>query len=118
MPASILSIGIDQELLPLRNLVLRQVGGYAVQQQSDLSRVLRVFMDGDFDLVILCHSIPANERQRIASAIKAARPSTLVLVVRADGEATGVADGSVHSLDGPEVLLQSVRELLSRPKRS
>jgi DNA-binding response OmpR family regulator len=118
MPASILSIGIDQELLPLRNSVLRASGLYAVKQESDLSRAVQVFMDGDFDLVVLCHSIPSEERQRIATAIKAAKPSTLVLVVRTDGEATGVADGSVHSLDGPETLLRCVEELLSRQKRS
>jgi DNA-binding response OmpR family regulator len=66
--ASILSVGINHELLPLRNRVLRE-GGYAVEQQSDLSGVLHVFMGGDFDLVILCHSIPVKERQRIATAI-------------------------------------------------
>ena len=110
---SILSVGIDHELLPLRNRVLRELGGYAVREQSDLSQVLSVLMDGDFDLVILCHSIPPKERQGLAIATKAAKPSTLVLAVGLNGEATAGADGYVHSPDGPDSLLRCVDELLS-----
>jgi DNA-binding response OmpR family regulator len=111
----VLSVGTDETLLTLRGLVLREAG-YFVEEHRDLSRAMKVFKDGDFDLVILCHSIAAKDRQRIASIIKAAKPSTLVIVIRANGEATSVADASVHSMEGADGLLNCIDQLLTRGK--
>src|SRR5437762_6581200 len=86
--AFILSIGSDAELLGLRSEVLR-VEGYAVRQESDLGHALITFKDGDFDLIVICHSVPEKDRLRIVANAKRIKPSTLVLLVTTDtyGEA-------------------------------
>jgi len=110
-----LSVGRDLRLLPLRNQILRSAG-YAVHSQTDSRYAVRMFIDGDFDLVVLCHSIPVKERNAIIAAIKAEKPTTLVIVIKAYEDDPGIADGSVHSLDGAKALLECIEELLSRRK--
>src|SRR5437868_7081875 len=81
--AFILSIGSDMELLDLRSQLLR-AEGYAVQQESDLGRTLISFRDGDFDLIVICHSVPEKDRLRIVANAKRIKPSTLVLLLTKD----------------------------------
>lgn len=53
----ILSVGNDEALLRSRNAVLR-TAGYVVIEASSPRHAMAEFIGGDFDLVILCHSIP------------------------------------------------------------
>lgn len=111
MPAPVvLSVGSDRTLLNLRDEVLR-AAGYAVREHvpSELSEV----GNGGFDVVVLCHSIRREEMRRIIRRIRHANPNIPILLVRADGEAEMV-DASVHGLDGPQVLLDSVSKLLEK----
>ena len=87
-----------------------------MRQESDLGHALITFKDGDFDLIVICHSVPEKDRLRIVANAKRIKPSTLVLLVTKDtyGEAARLADASVHSLEGPEVLLGCVAGLLKR----
>ena len=87
-----------------------------MRQESDLGHALITFEDGDFDLIVICHSVPEKDRLRIVANAKRIKPSTLVLLVTKDtyGEAARLADASVHSLEGPEVLLGCVAGLLKR----
>ena len=71
-------------------------------------------MQGDFDLVILCHTIPEQEKLRILTAMKKTKPSIPVVIMRSDGEAPKLADASVRTLDGPDSLLNCVATLLTR----
>jgi DNA-binding response OmpR family regulator len=76
----VLSAGKDSTLLALRNLVL-QSAGYTVVSAFSHKELITRFMDGDFDLVVLCHSIPAEEREQVAEWIRRHSPSTPVIVV-------------------------------------
>lgn len=68
--ALILSIGHDPELLERRSTILR-ADGYIVDSVSSIKQAIVHFMDGDFDLVLLCHSIPVKERELLTSSIRA-----------------------------------------------
>jgi len=77
---AILSAGRDRPLLFTRNRVLEEAG-YNVTGTSTASETVEKFFDGDFDLVILCHSIPIEERERIATLAHMHSPSTPVIVL-------------------------------------
>jgi DNA-binding response OmpR family regulator len=108
----LLSVGSDPDLMKTRTLVLLKAG-YAVRDAMTTSQALKVFEAGDFDLVIICHSIPEPERLKLITAIRASSPSAKIVVIRMDGELSAkVADETVHSLDGPEALLRTVAHTL------
>ncbi|SRR6266567_4185135 len=86
----LLSVGAQPELLRLRNAVLRNAG-YYVHAESSVYEAMHLFMRGDFDLVILCHTIPEAEKVNLLTAIKTATASTPVIIVR-DGDRTTQAD--------------------------
>ena len=77
-----LSVGRDPLLLQTRGQVLRK-DGYTVASTASSDQALQQFVAGDFDMVILCHSIPAQERERLADAIHRHSPNTPVVVVAA-----------------------------------
>jgi DNA-binding NtrC family response regulator len=102
----VLSIGQDATLLLTRNQILERAG-YTVESYVNTTAAMRRFSDGDFDVVVLCHSVKSDDRDRLVAKMKASRPSA-VLVFVSDGEEAGAADVTVHSMDGPAVLLQSI----------
>jgi hypothetical protein len=77
---AILSAGRDRPLLFTRNRVLEEAG-YNVIATSTAADTVEKFFDGDFDLIILCHSIPLEERERIATLVHMHSPSTPVIVL-------------------------------------
>src|ERR671937_172973 len=109
----LLSVGTDRTLLDLRTSVLRQAG-YSVKTVTTAEEAYRLVMGRDFDAVIICHSLPEEERHRLMLTIRAAKPSTRVMVVdssayRARSE---LVDESMYNLDGPEQLLAHVARML------
>lgn len=108
----LLSVGSDPELMKVRTLVLLNAG-YAVRQAVSAADAVKIFKAGDFDLVVLCHSIPEKERLSLIAAVRDVSPSVKIIVVRKDGELSSkLADETVHSLDGPEALIEAVKETL------
>jgi DNA-binding response OmpR family regulator len=77
---AILSAGRDRLLLFTRNRVLEEAG-YNVTAATTSAETVERFFAGDFDLVILCHSIPIEERERIAMLVHNHSPSTPVIVL-------------------------------------
>ena len=65
----VLSVGFDRMLLEPRNQVLRSAG-YLVVAAYSLRAAVDYFRAGDFDLVVLCHSVPQNERERLTSLLR------------------------------------------------
>lgn len=84
----LLSVGTDETLLELRNTILRK-SGYTVVSSSSPRKALIEFRAGDFDLVILCHSISEADRQLLCQRMRLRSPGTPILQVReivCDGE--------------------------------
>ncbi len=115
--ALILSIGRDPELLESRSSILR-ADGYIVDSVLSTKQAILHFMDGDFDLVLLCHSIPLKERERLTSSIRAFGSLTpIVSVAPPAGQAPEACAGA--TIEGaPEVLLSGIQCALLRAKAS
>jgi DNA-binding response OmpR family regulator len=102
----VLSIGQDTTLLMTRTRVLEHAG-YSVEAYISTSAAMRRFSDGDFDVVVLCHSVKRADRDRLVAKMKASRPSAMLVFV-SDGEEAAAADVTVHSMDGPAILLEAI----------
>ena len=55
----VLMVGQDRVLTETRSQVLR-IAGYTVVPAFTLRQAMDEFVSGDFDLVLICHSIPAG----------------------------------------------------------
>lgn len=76
----ILNAGQDPMLLETRRIILR-AAGYIVKLAWSVKRAVIHFLAGDFDGVILCHSIPAKDRDRLACLIRTSGSLTPVIAV-------------------------------------
>src|SRR3954471_19141228 len=103
---AILSAGRDRPLLYTRNRVLEDAG-YNVTPATTSAETVERFFTGDFDLVILCHSIPIEERERIAMLVHNHSPSTPVVVL-ADMASRRYNFGDITVESDANSLLQSV----------
>ncbi len=111
----VLSVGLDPELLINRNLAL-QSAGYTVIRAFSLNAAMDCFKTLDFDLVLLCQSIPPKDKDRLTSWIRASGSRIPVVSVSEKlYERDSFADATVYS--DPEVLLLGVKEALVKAAR-
>jgi len=80
MPTLILSAGRDLSLLKKRNAALI-AAGYTVVTATNSPEVVNKLFAGDFDLVILCHTLGEQQQKRLAHIISDYTPSTPVIVL-------------------------------------
>jgi DNA-binding NarL/FixJ family response regulator len=110
MPGLVLAVGFEPLLMTARMLVL-QSAGYVVVRGSSLKETVDHLQSGDFDLVLLCHSVPATERERLISLIRESRSSIpIVSIARSLGECDALANATLE--DGPNKFLAGIREVL------
>lgn len=109
--ALILNVGQDPELLRTRSLILR-AQGYGVESCS-IEEAIHRFRACDFDLVLLCHSVPRRERERLILLIRDYDGSTPVLFVAAASADCPDRLANASSRSDPRELLQSIRDVLS-----
>ena len=81
----ILSAGRDADLLKRRNHALA-AQGYSVAAASNPVEIVEKLLNGDFDLVLLCHTIPEEDRLRVARIVASHTPSTPVVTVSDEGD--------------------------------
>jgi DNA-binding NtrC family response regulator len=116
-PARILSIGVDSDLLSTRNLVLRRAG-YHVASATNLQRATRLLQRVWFDMVILCHAIPKDQREEAVGKIKSVQPNASVIALQAGGEGLDTpVDATIESYN-PETLLQSLADILNHSSQA
>lgn len=112
----VLSVGLDPGLLGTRNLIL-QSAGYIVVSAYSIREAVDRFQEGDFDLVLLCQSIPARERDNLSCWIRASGSRIPVVSVSGhscqNDEFAGVTVGSE-----PGALLWGIREVLINAENS
>jgi CheY-like chemotaxis protein len=110
----VLCVGQHQQLLAIRDTVLR-TEGYRVIEAHTTDEALYIFNSTDVDIVVICHSIPIQSRKRLVLAMKEARPLTPVIALHEAYDLIAEADESVDQLAGPEALLESMTSLLKKP---
>lgn len=119
MPLSLLSAGRDPILVKTRNQVLASLGCSVTPALTSAELVNR-FFDGDYDLLVLCHTIPPEERRKVLRMVKVYRPSMHVVVV-GDLLDDSFADVPLHLevrnvAHTPEALVEAVRSVF--PERT
>jgi len=107
----VLAIGMDSWVLEAQRKAW-QSAGYFVTSAGSMREAIDDFRGGDFDLVLMSHSIPAQSRERLASLIRASGSHVpVVCVANSVGEGDAFADATIKN--EPNNLLQSIKELLS-----
>jgi CheY-like chemotaxis protein len=92
----VLAIGRDAVLLETRSQVL-QAAGYTVIPERSLKKAVARFRDGDFDLVLLCHSIPTQDRERLTRLLREHTSRTPIVSVSASLSAHLIRSRTQHS---------------------
>jgi len=112
----VLAIGFDQSLLRPRTLVL-QSAGYLVESASSLKEAVDRFQSGDFDLVLLCHSVPRKDRYRLTSFLRSSGSRTpIVSIAGILGECDSFASATLE--DGPNKFLAAVRDVVVKSEET
>jgi DNA-binding response OmpR family regulator len=111
MPTIILSTGRDPEISKHRDRALTGAGFKVVPASTSPEIINRLF-NGGFDIVILCNSIPGDERRKLASIIRNYSPSTPVLVI-ADMQGRVHDYGTRTTAGYPDDVVAAVQELVT-----
>ena len=119
MAVTVLSAGRDATLLKTRNEILSS-SGCIVTSALSTSDLVNLFFDGDFDLLVICHTIPLEERHRLLRLARFYRPSLMVFLVN-DHEAFQAVDAKVQRQANemripptPEALVTAVQSAFPR----
>jgi CheY-like chemotaxis protein len=115
--AAILVVGDDELLLETRAAVLRTIGAETVSCRG--SSALAIQENRQFDMVILCHTLPMQLCVALAETIHARWPKTRILLLSPTA-VSEQSDFDVPLAPDPERLLQRTVELLGhrRPLRA
>jgi len=110
VPGIVLAVGFEPSLMTARMLVL-QSAGYVIVRGSSLKETVDHLHSGDFDLVLLCHSVPATDRERLTSLIRASGSRIpIVSIAGRLGECDAFANATLE--DGPNKFLAGIREVI------
>ena len=115
--STVLLVGDDEFLLETRAAVVRTTGAETLWCRSD--SVLEIQHRRPFDVVILCHSLPAELRSALCSLIHGRWPDTRILVLSSI-RAGSLPDGAefadaVNSADPEELVLRTIELLRKGP---
>jgi CheY-like chemotaxis protein len=112
----VLAVGLDSWRLTSQGSDLRSAG-YVVISASSIRDAIEQFKVGDFDLVLLCHSISAEQKERLTSIIRASGSRTpVVCIPNSSGYCNSLADGTLQ--DDASALLTGMEEILAKTQRS
>lgn len=112
----VLSVGLDPQLLETRNMVL-QSAGYTLVSAHSIQEAVERFPQGDFDLVLLCQSVPAQQKNRLVNWIRASGSRVPVVCVSRNLDPGNAVIGVAVSTE-PGSLLQGIREALINAEKS
>jgi CheY-like chemotaxis protein len=114
MPITVaLAIGFDPWLLASQNSAWRSAGCF-VTEAGSVAEAIDQLKSGDFDLVLLDHSIPAPSREGLTFLVRAS--GSLVPVVCLTEPLANAGTSSIRPND-PDWLLQRITGQVAAPKR-
>jgi DNA-binding response OmpR family regulator len=107
----ILYAGRDPQLLRQWSKPLLMAGYNVVPVVDPVDTVYKLF-NGDFDLVLLCESLPVDDRRRLARLVRNHSPSTPVLIIN-EQEGVDYDMGTRGVLGNAEKILAAVQTSLN-----
>ena len=112
----VLAVGLDSWQLTLQDLDLKSAG-YVVISAISIRDAIEQFKVGDFDLVLLGHSISAEQKERLTSLIRASGSRTpVVCIPNSSGDCNSFVDETLQ--DDASALLTGMEEILAKPQRA
>ncbi len=116
----ILVVDDEPMICELTERILTEAG-HRVRTTVDPHEAIRAVTEDSYDLLITDRSMPLMLGEKLAAAVKAARPAIRVLLVTGSGSDEIIAD----NIDGfltkpftPDSLLSELVEILKTPRRS
>jgi DNA-binding response OmpR family regulator len=107
----VLSVGRDPQLLQWRNNLLRR-HGYIVTDARTVADAMSA-LGKTYDVVIFGHLVPEEERNQIATAVKAGHPQTKIIMLYLGAiRRAEMADAVLSVGAKPDDLLRSIELLL------
>jgi len=114
MSFRILSISYDPILLRVRHELLQRQG-YAVTSAEGFVEALQLCKDGQFDLLIVGHSIPHLDKEALLSATRESCNAPVLEMMRQGEAPLKGATASVNPME-PQELLDQVERIAGRGK--
>lgn len=113
----ILAVGQDPRVLNTRCSILRSAG-FVVRSAFGVAESIDLFQNTDFDLMLLCHSIPVEDRDRLIRIIRrtGSRIPIYVVVSATKDFQVGLADGIVSSW--PQDLIEQLGDVMEDTVRN
>lgn len=109
---SLLAVGLDLSILEKQRSVWKSAGCYVTSAGSIREAIVQI-RDGDFDLILLDHSIPIESRERLTFLIRTSGSRTpVVCVTDSPCDDDSFADATVRN--DPIDLLHAIGELLAK----
>lgn len=98
MPLTVvLAVGVDAWLLTTQSPIWKSAGYIAVSAAS-IKEAIDFFKTGDFDLVLMGHSIPVESKKRLAHLIRATGAQTpVVSIEKSPVTCEPFADATIHN---------------------
>jgi len=110
--ARILSVSYDEVLLRTRHMLLEREG-YDVVSAAGFAASFAKCKEGGFDLFVLGHSIPPQEKRTMVEEFRRTCPAPIISLRRHVGEQR-VVHADYHIEPDPEPLLRLISDLISR----
>jgi DNA-binding response OmpR family regulator len=107
----ILSISYDQALLQTRELMLSREG-FEVHSAVGFSAARHACENGKFDLVIMGHSIPAEDKTAIIEQLRAVCNTPILALRRPNESPLKAAEYDFDSWD-PQQFLSYIRQIMN-----
>jgi hypothetical protein len=111
-PARILSVTYDRTLALSREMLFASVG-FQVSSASTINQALQLCTNENFDLIVIGHSIPLEQRRFLVRELRL-RCDTPLLALHCPGQSpvTGV-DHVFDSTESPALLLETVINIVT-----
>ena len=108
----VLAIGLDSTPLKTQSS-LWKAAGYIVNVAGSIREAIDHFKVGDFDLVLLGNSIPAENRERLTYLIRSLGSHVPVaFIAESSGETDAFVDATLRT--EPKAMLAGMRELVAQ----
>jgi DNA-binding response OmpR family regulator len=107
--ARILSISYDEALLRTREMLLKGKG-FKVESAVGFSAALHACEHQTFDLVIMGHSIPPEDKEQIIHQLRRVCQTPVLALRRSNDPPLKIAEYNLDSWE-PEIFLENVEQI-------
>lgn len=112
----ILSVGYDPILMPVRSMLLHQAG-YEVVEAHSIGEALKRIKAGNFDLLLICHSVEHDEQDTLIEAIRLSSPAVPMLCLTTTPDYSDAGQCSAACSTAPEFLADVSNAVRDSPGR-